>query len=110
MKDSLSARNLSSLTSEKFVRVETKLTTILATLSSHLLWSFKKICLVVHNSVSKTANQSASFQPRDDHEPNTYPFLANQSDELRLHDALEKVCSSRLRRNGSYSKNEIRRD
>ena len=64
---------------EKFVTVEAKLKTILATLSSHLLWSFKKICLVVHNSVSKTANQSASFQVLDDHEPNTYTFLANQS-------------------------------
>ena len=30
--------------------------------------------LVVHNPVRKTANQSASFQPRDDHEPNTYVF------------------------------------
>ena len=30
--------------------------------------------LAVHNPVSKTANQSASFQPRDDNEPNTYVF------------------------------------
>ena len=86
MNDSLSARNPSSLTLEKFVRVEAKLKTILATLSCHLLCSFKKICSVVHNSVSKTANQSASFQLLDDHDLNTYAFLANQSAESQSHD------------------------
>ena len=30
--------------------------------------------LAVHNPVSKTANQSASFQPRDDNESNTHVF------------------------------------
>ena len=44
------------------------------------------LTLVVHNSVSKTANQSTSFQPLDDHEPNTYALLANQSAEFRSHD------------------------
>ena len=86
MNDSLSARNLSSFNSEKFVRVEAKLKTILATLSCHLLWSFKKLCLVVQNSVSKTTNQSTSFQLLDDHEPKMYAFLANQSAEFQSHD------------------------
>ena len=42
--------------------------------------------LAVHNPVSKTTNQNASFQPRDDNEPNKYVFQANQSAEFRSHD------------------------
>ena len=69
------------------------------------------------NSVSKTANQSGSFQPRDDHEPNTYAFQANQSAEFRSHDTdrryvqigfiemelLEKGNETRLKAKGKDS-------
>ena len=54
--------------------------------------------LVVHNPVSKTANQSASFQPRDDNEPNTYvfkPIRVPSFDHMTLTGGMFKQASSK---------------